>query len=185
MTRLPTKLKRSRPTFHQRKTNTARFNRYTSATLRESYLGSTRGNETPLSRLDIFQRRVLKVLTINQAHIHTINDQSGGQQNPRFKFRRIDAVSFYQRRKTDNRETDFRCSSISHQPFYLLRLLERYTLSTTRFPSQSFDETGCDYFLFPTPGKKDYISIDQEILSPYFTPSQVTKQYGAYTASIA
>ena len=39
-------------------------------------------------------------------------------------------------------------------------MLERYTLSTTRFPSQSFDETGCDYFLFPTPGKKDHITIN-------------------------
>ena len=66
----------------------------------------------------------------------------------------------YSRRKTDNQETDFRCSSIFHQPFYLLRMFERYTLSTTRFPSQSFDETGCDYFLFPTPGKKDHITID-------------------------
>ena len=39
-------------------------------------------------------------------------------------------------------------------------MFERYTLSTTRFPSQSFDETGCDYFLFPMPGKKDHITID-------------------------
>ena len=39
-------------------------------------------------------------------------------------------------------------------------MFERYTLSTTRFPSQSVDETGCDYFLFPTPGKKDHITID-------------------------
>ena len=39
-------------------------------------------------------------------------------------------------------------------------MFERYTLSTTRFPSQTFDETGCDYFLFPTPGKKDHITID-------------------------
>ena len=39
-------------------------------------------------------------------------------------------------------------------------MFERYTLTTTRFPSQSFDETGCDYFLFPTPGKKDHITID-------------------------
>ena len=66
----------------------------------------------------------------------------------------------YSRRKTDNHETDFRCSSISHQPFYLLRMFERYTLSTTRFPSQSFDKTGCDYSLFHTPGKKDHITID-------------------------
>ena len=33
-------------------------------------------------------------------------------------------------------------------------------MSTTRFPSQSFDETGCEYFLFHTPGKKDHITID-------------------------
>ena len=33
-------------------------------------------------------------------------------------------------------------------------------MSTTRFPSQTFDETGCDYFLFPTSGKKDHITID-------------------------
>ena len=33
-------------------------------------------------------------------------------------------------------------------------------MSTTRFPSQTFDETGCDYFLFHTPGKKDHITID-------------------------
>ena len=39
-------------------------------------------------------------------------------------------------------------------------MFERYTLPTTRFPSQPFDETGCDYFLFPTPGKKDHITID-------------------------
>ena len=121
-------------------------------------------------------------------------------------------------------------------------------MSTTRFPSQRFDVTGCDYFLFPTPGKKDHITIDihyslehhnrihtkevdlldlkefndlpswypffhlpyqidvkvtctgvyvyveiiyidsspnPEIFSPYFAPSQVTKQYGAYTASPA
>ena len=64
-------------------------------------------------------------------------------------------------------------------------MLKRYTLSTTRFLSQSSDETGCDYFLFPTPGKKDHITIDPEILSPYFTPIQVTNQYGAYMASPA
>ena len=64
-------------------------------------------------------------------------------------------------------------------------MLERYTLSTTRFSSQSFDETGCDYFLFPTPGKKDHITIDPEIISPYFTRIQVTNQYGAYMASPA
>ena len=33
-------------------------------------------------------------------------------------------------------------------------------MSTTSFPSQTFDETGCDYFLFHTPGKKDYITVD-------------------------
>ena len=39
-------------------------------------------------------------------------------------------------------------------------MFKRYTLSTTSFPSQTFDETGCDYFLFHTPGKKDHITVD-------------------------
>ena len=39
-------------------------------------------------------------------------------------------------------------------------MLERYTLSTTYFPSQSFDETGCDYLVFPTPGKKEHVTVD-------------------------
>ena len=39
-------------------------------------------------------------------------------------------------------------------------MFKRYTLSTTYFPSQSFDETGCDYLVFPTPGKKDHVTID-------------------------
>ena len=39
-------------------------------------------------------------------------------------------------------------------------MFERYTLSTTSFPSQTFDETGCDYFLFHTPGKKDHGTVD-------------------------
>ena len=39
-------------------------------------------------------------------------------------------------------------------------MFERYILSATVFPSRSFDETGCDYSLFPTPGKKDHITID-------------------------
>ena len=39
-------------------------------------------------------------------------------------------------------------------------MFERYTLSTTSFPSQTFDQTGCDFYLFPTPGKKDHITID-------------------------
>ena len=68
--------------------------------------------------------------------------------------------NFYRGRKTDNHETDFHCSSIFHQPFYLPRMYERYTLTPTSFPSQSFDETGCDYFLFPTPGKKDHVTVD-------------------------
>ena len=67
---------------------------------------------------------------------------------------------FSPRRKTDNYETDFRCSSKSHQPFYLPRMFERYILSTAVFPLRSFDETGCYYSLFPTPGKKDHITID-------------------------
>ena len=39
-------------------------------------------------------------------------------------------------------------------------MFERYTLSTTSFPSQTFDETGCDYFLFHMPGKKDHVTVD-------------------------
>ena len=39
-------------------------------------------------------------------------------------------------------------------------MFERYTLSTTSFPSQTFDETSCDYFLFHTPGKKDHITVN-------------------------
>ena len=66
----------------------------------------------------------------------------------------------YPRRKTDNNEIDFRCSSKSHQPFYLPRMFERYTLSTTSFASQTFDETGCYYSLFHTPGKEDNVTID-------------------------
>ena len=43
-------------------------------------------------------------------------------------------------------------------------MFERYTLSTPVFPSQSFDETGCDYSLFHTPGKKDHITINIQYL---------------------
>ena len=39
-------------------------------------------------------------------------------------------------------------------------MFERYTLSTTSFPSKTFDETGCAYSLFHTPGKKDHITVD-------------------------
>ena len=39
-------------------------------------------------------------------------------------------------------------------------MFERYTLSTTYFPSQSIDETGCNYLVFPTPGKKDHVTVD-------------------------
>ena len=39
-------------------------------------------------------------------------------------------------------------------------MFERYILSTTVFHSQAFDETGCDYSLFPMPGKKVHITIN-------------------------
>ena len=39
-------------------------------------------------------------------------------------------------------------------------MFERYTLSCARFPTQSFDEDGCDYLVFPTPGKKDHVTVD-------------------------
>ena len=45
----------------------------------------------------------------------------------------------------------------SHSTFHEC---SRGTLSTTSFPSQTFEETGCDYFLFHTPGKKDHVTID-------------------------
>ena len=39
-------------------------------------------------------------------------------------------------------------------------MFERYTLSTTSLPSQRFDKTGRDYFIFHMPGKKDHITVD-------------------------
>ena len=33
-------------------------------------------------------------------------------------------------------------------------------MSTTSVPSQTFDETGFDYFQFHTPGKKDHVTVD-------------------------
>ena len=39
-------------------------------------------------------------------------------------------------------------------------MYERYTLSCTYFPSESFDETGCDYLVSPTPGKKEHVTVD-------------------------
>ena len=39
-------------------------------------------------------------------------------------------------------------------------MFKRYTLSTTSFSSQTFEETGCDYFLFHTPGKRDHVTVD-------------------------
>ena len=39
-------------------------------------------------------------------------------------------------------------------------MYERYTLSCTYFPSEFFDETGCDYLVFPTPGKKEHVTVD-------------------------
>ena len=33
-------------------------------------------------------------------------------------------------------------------------------MSTTSFPSQTFDEPGCDYSLFHMRGKKDHITVD-------------------------
>ena len=48
-------------------------------------------------------------------------------------------------------------------------MYERYTLTTTSFPSQLFDETRCDYFLFPTPGKKDHVTVDIHYLLEHHT----------------
>ena len=49
-------------------------------------------------------------------------------------------------------------SSINHSN--LFECFKKYTLSCTCFPSQSLDETGCDYLVFPAPGKKDHVTID-------------------------
>ena len=46
MTRRLTTLKRSRPTPPPRNWNAARFQRYTSVTARETYLGSEQNNKT-------------------------------------------------------------------------------------------------------------------------------------------
>ena len=86
MTQQPTKLKRSRPTFDLWKKNTSKLHWYPSDKSRETYLGSARSNETPLSQPDIFQRRVLKLRRINQAHIDKLNDPLGEQRNHRFIF---------------------------------------------------------------------------------------------------
>ena len=58
-------------------------------------------------------------------------------------------------------------------------MFERYTLSTTSFPSQTFDETGCDYFLFHTPGKKDHILID--IITRWNTTTESTQKKSIYS----
>ena len=49
-------------------------------------------------------------------------------------------------------------SLTNHSTFY--ECSKGYTLSTTRLPSQVFDETGWDYFLFHMPEKNDHITID-------------------------
>ena len=41
-------------------------------------------------------------------------------------------------------------SSIDHSTFH----------KCTYFPSESFVETGCDYLVFPTPGKKEHVTVD-------------------------
>ena len=46
-------------------------------------------------------------------------------------------------------------------------MFQRYTLSTTSFPTQTFDETCCDYFLFHTSGKKNHITVDIHYLLEY------------------
>ena len=50
--------------------------------------------------------------TINQAYIHNIYDTPGAQRNPRLIYLEEATLSIYPQRKTDNHETDFRCSSI-------------------------------------------------------------------------
>ena len=94
-------------------------------------------------------------LILTTSMTHPVNNET-----PYLYSERATLSNFYPRRKTDNYETDPRLSSIFHRPFYLPRMFERYTLSTTYFPSQSFDETGCDHLVFPMPGKKDHVTVD-------------------------
>ena len=82
------KWKPSRPTCQLWKKTESILRRYPSGTSQEIYLGSAQGNKTSLLWLDIFQRRGLKLRTINQAHIHNSNDPSREQQIPRFIVRR-------------------------------------------------------------------------------------------------
>ena len=48
-------------------------------------------------------------------------------------------------------------SSINHSTFCEC---SKGILCLARISHQSFDETGCDYLLFPTPGKKDHVTFD-------------------------
>ena len=63
-------------------------------------------------------------------------------------------------------------SLTSHSTFYECL---RSRLCEPQDSPQSFDETGCDYFLFPTPGNKDHITIDPGILSPHVYPDPSDK----------
>ena len=53
-------------------------------------------------------------------------------------------------------------------------MFERYTLSTTSFPSQTFDKTGCDCSLFHTPGKK--ITSPSTFITRWNTTTESTEE---------
>ena len=55
-------------------------------------------------------------------------------------------------------------SLTSHSTFYEC---SRGILCQPQDSPPNIDETGCDYFLFPTPGKKDHMTIDPGIFLPY------------------
>ena len=86
---------------------------------------------------------------------HPVNNE-----NPRFIFRRSDAVKILFTK--EDRQTQNRLSLL----FRLLPAIlpfanvQEVYFVKHEIPSQSFDENGCDYFLFPTPGKTDHITID-------------------------
>ena len=92
MTRRPTMLKHSRPTVHLRKKNTSIFIGIQEVHHKKSTLEAHEVMKLHYHDLTSSNDEFSSKRTINQAHIHKINDPSGEQRYPRFLFRRSDAV---------------------------------------------------------------------------------------------
>ena len=112
-----------------------------------------------------------------------INDSSGEQQTLDLYLEGAMLSKFiHERRPTTTKPTFVALPSLtSHSTFY--ECSRSILCKPQDSPHSPFDETGCDYFLFPTPGKKDHITIDPGILSSYVytEPSDETirRLYGA------